>query len=167
MRKIILCGIALVALLFSACKPNEGNTPTDSTMPKISRNFDELTTWFAEAVKRTHPYVTSAWNKDADIADFNLLLVNQEKNRICKITPEGKKELPESELLSISSYGYTKIKDVNHTLIVCDFAFFDEKAEMTKEALGYVFTDEEIVYDWLALFYHESFHHFVQRREKG
>ena len=72
MRKIILYSLAMVALLFSACKSSEGNTPTDSTMPKISRNFDELTTWFAEAVKRTHPYVTSAWNSDADIADFNL-----------------------------------------------------------------------------------------------
>jgi len=175
MKKIILCFLALAGLAFSSCKSSEGNTPSDPAMPKISRNFDELTTWFAEAVKRTHPYLTSAWNGDADIADFNLLLVNEEKNRICKITPEGKKELPESEwpdelvseLQTISSFGYTMIKDVNHTLIVCSFAFFDEKAEMTKEALGYVPSDEEIVYDWLALFYHESFHHFVQRREKG
>ena len=172
LSKIML--FAVLAVAMCACKSSEGNTPTDSTMPKISRNFDELTTWFAEAVKRTHPYVTSAWNSDADIADFNLLLVNEEKNRIVKITPGGKKELPESEwsdqlrneLLTISSYGYTTINDVNHTLIVCSFAYFDEKAQMTKETLGYVFTDEEIVYDWLALFYHESFHHFVQRPDK-
>jgi len=174
MKKIILCSLAVAAFFLSACKSDEGNTPVDPTMPKISRDFDELSTWFAEAVKRTHPYLASAWNSDADVADFNLLLVNQEKNRIVKITPEGKKEIPESEwsaelvgeLSNISSYGYTTINDVNHTLIVCDFAFFDEKAEMTKEALGFVFSDEQIVYDWLGLFYHESFHHFVQRPDK-
>ena len=49
-------------------------------MPKISRNFDDLTIGFEEAVKRTHPFISSAWNSDADVADFNLLLVNQEKN---------------------------------------------------------------------------------------
>jgi len=175
MRQIILCCLAMVAFFFSSCKSTDGNTATNPTMPKISRDFDELTTWFAEAVKRTHPYVTSAWNSDADIADFNLLLVNEQKNRICKITPQGKKEIPEnewsaqltSELANISSYGYTTIDGVNHTLILCSFAFFDEKAEMTKQTLGYVFSDEQIVYDWLGLFYHESFHHFVQKAEKG
>lgn len=169
----ILC-IAAMAVTVFACSPSDGNTPKDSTMPKITRNFDDLTNWFAEGIKRTHPYVSSAWSSDVDIADFNLLLVNQEKNRVVKITPNGKKEIPEkdwsddlvSELHSITSFGYTTINDVNHTLIVCDFAFFDEKAEMTKEALGYVFSDEAIVYDWLALFYHESFHHFVQRPDK-
>lgn len=175
--RILLLASFVVAL--SACdknKENPGNNPpTDTSMPKISRNFDDLTAWYAEAIKRTHPYATSAWSSDADIDDFNLLLVNQEKTRICKITPDGKKELPQSEwseelkneLSNISSFGYTVIDGKYHTLIVCDFAFFDEKAEITKQTLGYVVSDEEIVYEWLALFYHESFHQFVQKAHKG
>ena len=170
-----LCCLAFIGFEFCSCNTHTDNTPADATMPKISRNFDDLTIWFEEAVKRTHPFISSAWNSDADVADFNLLLVNQEKNRICKITPEGKKELPESEwsenlkneVSLINSFGYTTLNGLNHTLILCDFAFFDEKAEMTKHTYGHVFSDEEIVYGWLALFYHESFHQFVQRGEKG
>lgn len=168
MKKMYFLLLVLVGGLMASCKT--GNEPSgDVNLPEIKRDFDAITDWFAAAVKLTHPHIQKNWNADADPADFNLLLVNEEKTRICAISPDGKKEWKQTEwpdvissqVNDMNSFACTHIGDKCYTLILCSFSNYDAMAEVMKQN-GIPASDKHMVWMWLELFYHESFHAFVQ-----
>ncbi len=167
----LCCGIIL-----SGCKQQNEPTPsTDPTMPEIKRDYDVLTDWFAEAVKKCHPYMQTMWSTDVLPAEFNLMLVNAEKNRVVAITPDGKQEIAQQDwtpemgqcIAELAGYAYTTYNNRPYTLILCEFESYEQKAMVMKEMFGIQMTDKDFVFQMLELFYHESFHHFVQVGSKG
>ena len=66
-------------------------------MPALSEDFEEMATWVTAAVKRCHPYISQFWNSEADPANFNLLLTNENMDKLYLINADGKREIPQSE----------------------------------------------------------------------
>ena len=84
MMKKLFFAFAVCCGLLMACKPV--NEPTQETnLPAASRDFDAVVLWFGVGVKQSHPFIRKAWNTDADPAEFNLLLVNEDQSRISPI----------------------------------------------------------------------------------
>lgn len=174
MMKKLFFAFAFCCGLFVSCKPV--NEPSqDPALPEVKRDFDAMIQWYGAAVKQSHPYIQKAWNTDADPADFNLLLVNEEQSRICEIKPDGsskewkKSEWPEeiqSQVEQMNSFAFACVDGKYYTLIWCNFTMLDQMAAVMREE-GRTYTDKDIFFDWLVLFYHESFHQFVQNSMKG
>jgi len=173
MMKKLFLALAVCCGLLTACKP--GNEPTqDPTLPTISRDFDATVQWFGVAVKQSHPLIQQAWNADADPAEFNLLLVSEDKSRISQIKPDGtskewkKADWPDeiqSQVGQMNSFAFAYVDGRYYTLIWCNFTMLDQMAEVLR-AEGRTYTDKDIFFDLLILFYHESFHQFVQSPTK-
>ena len=174
MMKKLFFALAVCCGLLTACKP--GNEPTqDPTLPTISRDFDATVQWFGVAVKQSHPLIQQAWNADADPAEFNLLLVSEDKSRISQIKPDGtSKEWKkadwsdeiQSQVEQMNSFAFAYVDGRYYTLIWCNFTMLDQMAEVLR-AEGRTCTDKDMFFDLLILFYHESFHQFVQNPMKG
>lgn len=174
MMKKLFFAFAVCCGLLMACKPV--NEPTQETnLPTASRDFDAVVKWFGVAVKQSHPFIRKAWNTDADPAEFNLLLVNEDQSRICQILPDGsakewkKNEWPEEiqrQVAQMNSFAFANVEGKCYTLIWINFSMMDQMAAVIKEE-GRTYTDNDILIDWLVLFYHESFHQFVQNFAKG
>lgn len=171
----LLAAILSCGLMLTACSSNDDFTepvkPDDEVkMPEVSRDFDKVADWMAAAVQKCHPNIRKAWNNDADPADFNLLLANSEKTRIYLINPNTKKEVPQAEwtdvlkqsLDEITSFAHLPFDGKNCTIILVDFNEFDALKEIKSQYAGREVTDEDYMFDLLALFYHESFHAYVQ-----
>lgn len=173
MKKLFFA-FAVCCGLFASCK--SANEPTqDATLPEIKRDFDEVVRWFGVAVKQSHPLIQKAWNTDADPADFNLLLVNDDQSRICAIMPDGstkewtKSEWPDeikSQMEQMNSFAFASVGGKYYTLIWCNFSMMDKMVDVMR-AEGRDYSDKEMFFDWLILFYHEAFHQFVQNPDKG
>ena len=174
MMKKLFFAFAVCCGLLMACKPV--NEPTQETnLPAASRDFDAVVKWFGVGVKQSHPFIRKAWNTDADPAEFNLLLVNEDQSRICQILADGsakewkKNEWPEEiqmQVAQMNSFAFAHVEGKCYTLIWINFSMMDQMAAVIRED-GRTYTDNDILIDWLVLFYHESFHQFVQNLNKG
>ena len=178
MEKLQYFLVAICCSLLVACNPVEepkpDTKPEEGSLPEVKRDFDVLINWFEVAVKKTHPNIQKAWNTDANPDDFNLLLVNDDRSRICAITPDGKQEWKKSDwpeeirlqVEQMNSFACTYANNKSYTLIWCNYEDFDRIADSMKP-FGVTMNNKDMAFHWLELFYHESFHEFVQRSDKG
>ena len=169
------------SLMFTGCKsddnsvkPEEPVTPQETTettdMPELKLDFESLSDWYLAAVKKCHPKIQQVWDKSAAPSDFNLLLVNETKDKVYFITPEGKQEVKESEwndefrtaLQQMDAFSHINFGGKHSTMILCSLKRFD-KVDQALNMMGYKpMSDLEKVCENLVLFYHESFHKYVQ-----
>ena len=173
---ILVCGLNLTACTNNDNPAEPVVTPDDEVeMPEVSRDFDKVVDWFAAAVKKCHPNIQKAWNTDADPSDFNLLLANEEKTRIYLINPDTKKEIPQTEwtselkqnLENATGFKHLVFDGMNSTIILVKFKEFDAQKGVMEQVMGRQLDDKYYLLQTLALFYHESFHEYVQKKEKG
>ena len=187
MKKNLL-GIMVVvltsALMFISCgsddepaKPEEPVKPQETTettdMPKLELDFESMSEWYLAAVKKCHPLIQQVWDSSADPKKFNLLLVKETKDKVYLITPEGKREVKESEwtsgfrtaLQQLDAFSHIEFDGKYCTMIMCSMKRF-EQIDQALSMMGYKpFSDLEKACENLALFYHESFHRYVQEGE--
>ena len=149
-------------------KPQETTETTD--MPELKLDFESMSEWYLAAVKKCHPLIQQVWNSSADPKKFNLLLVKETKDKVYLITPEGKSEVKESEwtdgfrtaLQQLDAFSHIEFDGKHCTMILCSIKRFDQMDQALK-TMGYKpMSDLEKVCENLALFYHESFHRYVQ-----
>lgn len=154
-------------------KPQETTETTD--MPELKLDFESMSEWYLAAVKKCHPLIQQVWNSSADPKKFNLLLVKETKDKVYLITPEGKSEVKESEwtdgfrtaLQQLDAFSHIEFDGKHCTMILCSIKRFDQMDQALK-MMGYKpMSDLEKVCENLALFYHESFHRYVQEGETG
>ncbi len=170
---ILTCG-----LMLTSCKSddNSGNpqdpvTPQEkSDMPELKLDFESLSDWYLAAVKKCHPKIQQVWDSSANPADFNLLLVNETKDKVYLITPEGKQEMKESEwpddlrtaIEELDAFYHINVGGKRCTMILCSIERY-KRMDQAMVMLGYKpLSDLEKVCENLALFYHEAFHQYVQ-----
>ena len=175
---ILICGLALVSCTVEDNPANgsgaEPEQTDNNTLPEVSTDYDKMTDWFWAAIKIANPHVQTAWNADVNPADFNMLLVNQEKTRMYLINPTTKKEIPQSEwsedvkraVQNTTSFSHVAFNGLNCTIIL----FIDSYEEMKERMLkmyGEEITLKDYMLKFVALFYHEAFHQYVQIPAKG
>ena len=171
---ILACG-----LMLTACDNNDSPvqptvTPGDEIqMPELKEDFETVADWLTAAVKRCHPYINQFWNNDADPADFNLLLTNEECNKVYFIDAEGKREVPQSDWdagltkgladVGSASYYFLTFQGKRCCLQIVSPSNWKIMAQ-SYEMMGLkVPTLQDNAYDLLHTFYHESFHQYVQK----
>ena len=84
----ILCTVALAAMTFS-CTDKQDNPinpqpPEESTQQELTEDFEDFASWITDAVKRCHPYINTFWGAEADPANFNLLLTDEDLDKLTK-----------------------------------------------------------------------------------
>ena len=186
MKKIhswVLAATLTSGLMFAGCtendnpvKPENPVTPTETTdMPELKLDFESMADWYAAAVKKCHPLMKQVWGNVVDPADFNLLLVNDTKNKVYFIDQEGKREVPESEwtnelrgaVLQLDTYYFMQFNGKKCAMLNSDLSKYDRFDQMLT-AMGYQgWSDLDKICENLSLFYHESFHKYVQIYDLG
>ena len=167
------------SLMFTGCANNDfsikpGSQDT-SGLPELKTDFEPLSDWYLAAVKKCHPLIQKVWNSNADPANFNLLLVNETKDKVYLITPEGKREVKESEwsgtfrtaLEQLSTFCHIDLDGKKCTMLQSSIKRYDmmDQALIT---MGYKpLSTLEKVCENLAVFYHEAFHQYVQSSSLG
>jgi len=175
---ILTCGLMFIGCVNedNSVKPEKPVTPQEtSDMPELKLDFESQSDWFLAAVKKCHPLIQQVWNTDADPAMFNLLLVNETKDKVYLITPEGKREVKESEWTDDFRAELEKMDAFCHiyfdgkccTMIQFSLERFD-RMDQAMIMMGYKpMSDLEKVCENLSLFYHEAFHQYVQDGDPG
>ena len=158
MKKNLL-GIMVVvlasALMFISCgsddepaKPEEPVIPQETTettdMPKLELDFESMSEWYLAAVKKCHPLIQQVWDSSADPKKFNLLLVKETKDKVYLITPEGKREVKESEwtngfrtaLQQLDAFSHIEFDGKYCTMIMCSMKRF-EQIDQALSMMGY------------------------------
>lgn len=186
MKKIhswVLAATLTSGLMFAGCtendnpvKPENPVTPTETTdMPELKLDFESMADWYAAAVKKCHPLMKQVWGNVVDPADFNLLLVNDTKNKVYFIDQEGKREVPESEwtnelrgaVLQLDTYYFMQFNGKKCAMLNSDLSKY-ERFDQMLTAMGYQgWSDLDKICENLSLFYHESFHKYVQIYDLG
>ena len=170
---ILLCG----SMALSSCSDNTDNpvtppTPGGDEMPALSEDFEEMATWVTAAVKRCHPYISQFWNSEADPANFNLLLTNENMDKLYLINADGKREIPQSEWDDALYRGMDEVSNAGYYFLTfqdrrCCLQVLSPKAwqmyrQMVETLTGRTMTLQDDAYGVLHMLYHEAFHSYVQ-----
>ena len=173
----VLCAVALAAMTFS-CTDKQDNPinpqpPEESTQQELTEDFEDFASWITDAVKRCHPYINTFWGAEADPANFNLLLTDEDLDKLYLIDTTGKREVPKAEWTSELQRGLQEVNSADYYFLTfqdrhCCLQVFSPKAwkeqQATRELVfGKPFTLQDYAYDILSTFYHESFHTYVQK----
>ena len=165
--------LMLCILLLTACNENSDNPVPDSGGEQaiVADDFESRADWLATAYQKTKPMVTSVWNSSVNPDDFVLLFVSEDLKKIYLIDDNGKQPVPEAEWpevfvndpseLTRGSFLMVSFKGRKSCMILDARA----QGEMKRQMLGLPFDPSEYACDLLVLFYHESFHSYVQEGE--
>lgn len=175
MKKIFF--LMLCTVLLAACTESSDNPVPDSggdqpsEQAKVADDFESRADWLATAYQKTKPLITSVWNASVNPDDFVLLFVSEDQQKIYLIDDNGKQLLPQSEWpekyvndpeeLTRGSFLMVSFKG-RHSCMILDAR---TQSEQKRKLLGVPFDPSEYACDLLALFYHESFHAYVQEGE--
>lgn len=168
MKKLIYFLSILLILFVTACS----NGSSDSSDPYT---FEFASAFMSDAIKKCHPKMKEVWPGDVVLKEenFNLILVDAKSNpnntNICLITQEGvtaitdKDKTPEiiNALESIQGANFYKVTYNGKNAMMIDMTFTEQEIAMRKQ-VGMPTSPEALCCDRLDLFYHESFHEYVQ-----
>ena len=154
---------------------DKGDDSGNNKLSELSTDYNKMIDWFWTVIKIANPHIQATWNADVNPADFNMLLVNQEKTRMYLLNPSTKKEIPQSEwsedvkraVQNTTSFSHVAFNGLNSTIILFKVNEFEEEKEEKKAKYGLVFTLKDFIFEMVSLFYHESFHKYVQIPDKG
>lgn len=171
LMSVLICGLAL---LLSSCTDQQ-----DSPVPpaiedqqeellQVADDFESRADFLTAAYKKTKPQTTKVWDATVDPDDFVLLFVREDQKKIYLIDDNGKQEIPESDWptdyteqpgeLVRGSFLLVDYKGRNSCMILDCRQDTENKCKM----MGKAFNPTMYTCDLLTLFYHESFHRYVQ-----
>lgn len=167
MKKLIYILSVFLMLFVTACS----NGSSDSSDQVY--NFDFASKFMYDGLKKCHPKMKEIWPGDVVLKEenFNMILVDAKANpnntHICLITPAGITPITEktqeitNALESIQGANFYKITYDGKNAMMIDMTFTDQEIAMRKQ-VGMPTSPEALCCDRLDLFYHESFHEYVQ-----
>ena len=171
----------LSILVLTACSASFDNPVPDSgngqqseqqgEQVQVADDFESRADFLATAYKKTKPMIPSVWNASVNPEDFVLLFVSEDQQKIYLIDDNGKQLLPKTEWperyvkdpseLSRGTFLIASLKGRN----CCMILDARTQGEQRQKTIGESFDPSEYVLDLLSLFYHESFHAYVQDGE--
>jgi len=179
MKKTFLGMLSILVL--TACSASLDNPVPDSgngqqseqqgEQANVADNFESRADWLATAYKKTKPMISSVWNASVNPEDFVLLFVREDQQKIYLIDDNGKQLVPQAEWperyvndpaeLSRGTFLNVSFRGRNSCMILDART----QGEQRKTLMGSSFNPTEYALDLLSLFYHESFHEYVQEGE--
>ena len=171
--RTLLCGI--FALCLTACDDDIDNPAAPSGGEEqqgvdiqVADDFESRADFMVASYKKAQPLVTQVWNTHADPQDFLLLFMSEDKQKCYLIGEDSKQLVPESDLpqrylnnpseLERSGYLFGQYKGRNCCMVLDARSNGEQRCKMA----GIPFDPTTYACDKLELFYHESFHHYVQ-----
>ena len=166
MKKLIYILAGFLIISITACS----NGSSDSSEPEYT--FEFAADFMHQAVKKCHPKMKEVWPGDDVLKEenFNLILVDAKTNpnnmNICLITPNEKTKITdktelELALENIQGANFYPVQYNGKKSMMIDMTFTEEEIAMRKQ-FGLPTSPEARCYERLDLFYHESFHEYVQ-----
>ena len=165
--------LAMLLLLVSAGCSDDSKSDSDNGQKggetvQVADDFESRADWLATAYKKTTPMIASVWNATVNPDDFVMLFVSEDMKTIYLIDDNGKQKVPKADWpeaflndpdeLVRGSFLIVKYKGRNSCMILDS-----RNASMQKmQSFGLAFNPSEYACDLLELFYHESFHAYVQ-----
>ncbi|EID85507.1 hypothetical protein MSI_9380 [Treponema sp. JC4] len=169
MKKLIYILAGL--LMLSVCSCSNGSSDSSGGEPEYT--FEYASNFMYEAIQKCHGKMKVVWPGDDVLTEdnFNMILVdakmNPTKTNICLITPSGITKITEKtpEILDalevIQSTNFSKVIYNGKKAMMIDMSFSPEEIKMM-ETFGMPTSPKARCCDRLDLFYHESFHEYVQ-----
>lgn len=171
--RTLLCGI--FALCLTACTDSNDNPAAPSGGEEqqgediqVADDFESRADFMVASYKKAQPLVTQVWNTHADPQDFLLLFMSEDKQKCYLIGEDNKQLVPESDLPQIyldnpteierSGFLFAQYKGRNCCMILDNRTTIEQQYKMA----GRPFDPTTYACDKLTLFYHESFHQYVQ-----
>lgn len=171
--RTLLCGI--FALCLTACTdsndnpvPSGGGEEQQGEDIQVADDFESRADFMVASYKKAQPLVTQVWNTHADPQDFLLLFMSEDKQKCYLIGEDSKQLVPETDLPQIyldnpseierSGFLFAQYKGRNCCMILDNRSRIEQQYQMA----GRPFDPTTYACDKLELFYHESFHAYVQ-----
>ena len=171
--RTLLCGI--FALCLTACDDDIDNPAAPSGGEEqqgediqVADDFESRADFMVASYKKAQPLVTQVWNTHADPQDFLLLFMSEDRQKCYLIGEDSKQLVPETDLpqrylnnpseLERSGYLFGQYKGRNCCMVLDARSNGEQRCKMA----GIPFDPTTYACDKLELFYHESFHHYVQ-----
>lgn len=171
--RTLLCG--LFALCLTACTdnndnpaPSGGGEEQQGEDIQVADNFESRADFMVASYKKAQPLVNQVWNTHADPQDFLLLFMSEDKQKCYLIGEDSKQLVPESDLpqryldnpseIERSGFYIAQYKGRNCCMILDNRSRIEQQYQMA----GIPFDPTTYACDKLTLFYHESFHAYVQ-----
>ncbi len=175
-NKLLRTGLCcLFALCLTACVDNNDNPAAPSGGEEqqgediqVADDFESRADFMVASYKKAQPLVTQVWNTHADPQDFLLLFMSEDQQKCYLIGENSKQLVPASDLpqryldnpseIQRSGFYIAQYKGRNCCMILDNRSRIEQQYQMA----GIPFDPTMYACDKLTLFYHESFHAYVQ-----